>query len=118
VRLVFALAMVFGCKAYSNAPAKQPDAAAMDVRALDAATIDSRAVDSPSDAAMLDAVMLDAAMLDAAAIDAGIDAPKAKPKKPRKKSRAACLEECNKRNMYTDCAGDEGGMMPCPCHCD
>jgi WD40 repeat protein len=31
--------------------------------------------------------------------------------------RSACLDKCHKRNMYTDCAGPEGGMMPCPCHC-
>jgi WD40 repeat protein len=31
--------------------------------------------------------------------------------------RAACLERCHKRNMYTDCADETGGMVPCPCRC-
>ena len=28
-----------------------------------------------------------------------------------------CYRKCERRNMYTDCADDEGHMMPCPCHC-
>lgn len=76
-----------------------------------------------ADAAIADAAIADAAIadavVDAALVDAvPIDAPPATKKKPRTKSRAACLEECNKRNRYTDCADAEGGMMPCPCHCD
>jgi hypothetical protein len=95
------LAVIFalGCKGSPPAPTAPPPP-------IDATVIDV-AIAAPVDAAPVDA-----------AIDAAIDA--APPQKPRakKKSRSACLDECRKRNMYTDCAGDEGGMMPCPCNCD
>jgi hypothetical protein len=48
-------------------------------------------------------------------------APAAKRKRHRAKeedARRACLEKCKHRNMHTDCADQDGHMMPCPCHCD
>lgn len=32
-------------------------------------------------------------------------------------TRDACLEQCRKRNQYTDCSGPDGGLAPCPCDC-
>jgi hypothetical protein len=42
-------------------------------------------------------------------------ARKDKPPKPPKRSK--CREECDRRNRSRDCAGDDGRMVPCPCHC-
>ena len=114
MRVVLALVAMLGCKGsgreeppVASRPAVVIDAAMIDAAMIDAAVID--AVDTPRDAALTDAVVIDAAVVDAA--------PAPKPKKAKKPSRSSCLEECRQRNMYTHCAGPEGGMMPCPCHC-
>jgi hypothetical protein len=68
------------------------------------------------------------------AVDAGADETPAAEKPPASKparrakrkrhhtkeedARQACLEKCEERNMYTDCADEDGHMMPCPCHCN
>jgi hypothetical protein len=53
--------------------------------------------------------------------------PASKPVTPAKRkhhstkeedARRACLEKCRQRNTHTDCADQDGHMMPCPCHCD
>ena len=104
LRLALVVAFVACRKAEPPAP-----------RASDAALVDAAAVDS----ALVDAA-LDAAPLDAAAPPGDAAPPDAPPrKKPATKKRSrreACLEACEKRNMYTDCA-DADGMTGCPCNC-
>jgi hypothetical protein len=39
------------------------------------------------------------------------DAPRAP------ESRAKCLENCRRRARVSDCADEQGGLMPCPCDC-
>ncbi|MGE0395214.1 MAG: hypothetical protein AB7T06_00705 [Kofleriaceae bacterium] len=110
MRWALVLVAVVACKSTTREETSVPatpriaDAAIADAAIADAAIADAAIADAVVDAALVDAVP--------------IDAPPATKKKPRTKSRAACLEECNKRNRYTDCADAEGGMMPCPCHCD
>lgn len=106
---VLVLVLLLGCKREASpAPAQRVviDATIVnDAMPIDAMTLDA-AVGAPVDATPIDATPIDAMP---------IDAPPAK--KKVRSAREACLEKCEKRNRYTDCADDDGNMMPCPCHC-
>lgn len=47
-------------------------------------------------------------------VDAGTPDARRKPTKAERRKK--CLDDCERRNRYTDC-GDGDGMTSCPCRC-
>ncbi|MBL0220941.1 MAG: hypothetical protein IPQ07_44610 [Myxococcales bacterium] len=118
LRVVLAIVLAGGCRGDATRPPAAPTAeprpsgsANEPALPTEAAPIDAAPIEAPP----IDAAPIDATPIDAAPIDAGRlpDPRRAVPTK----SREQCLRDCQRRARTTDCADDQGNLVPCPCAC-